>query len=83
MDKLTFKDLLGDREFYIFNRPAPIVFFQNHYFPLSFVFPTLKCINWDMGYMVDKGRIIACKEASKYIKDMDWFPEEFVLSKLN
>jgi len=83
MDKLTFYDELGDREFAILNSTEPIVMYKEHFFPLYVIFPTVKLINWEMGYMVDKGRILAAQEASEHIKRMDWFPEYYVLSKLN
>lgn len=83
MDKLTFVDTIGDREFSILNSSEPVITFCEHYFPLKQVFPYVSRINWDMGYMIASGRVMASMEATDYIKTMDWVKEEFLLGKLN
>lgn len=83
MDKLTFVDTLADREFSILNSSEPIIFFSGHYFPLKTVFPYVSRINWEMGYIISSGRVMASMEATPYIKQMDWVKEEYLLGRLN
>ena len=83
MDKLTFIDTIGDREFYILNSSEPIITFCGHYLPLKQVFPYVSRVNWDMGYMIASGRVMVSMEATEYIKQMEWVKEDFLLSRLN
>lgn len=83
MDKLTFVDPIGDREFSVLNSSEPIITFCAHYFPLKRVFPYVSRINWDMGYMISDGRVMVSVEATEYIKRMDWMKEDYLLGKLN
>lgn len=83
MDKLTFVDTIGDREFYILNSSEPVITFHGHYFPLKQVFPYVSRVNWDMGYMIANGKVMVSLEATTWIKIMNWEREDFLLSRLN
>lgn len=80
MDKLTFRDEIGEREFVLLNTATPVVMFNKLYFPAFAVFPYMESVNWEMGYMVaENGRIIPSKEAPAYIHMLAWCKEGFLL----